>query len=183
MSSGFFIPLTIVMIVIAFPLVFFCFKSADMRKTLTFLLLFISLSTLAQKKFQQNSFYLEAFGSGLFGSLNYERQLTNKPGIGVRAGAGFYTEKAFFFTLPVGVNYLFSLKKENRFIDAGLTVSPTFKDANFRSTGDDRWINVLPSVGYRAHTRKNWMWRLAVTPVINRFAVTPSAGFSIGKLF
>lgn len=154
-----------------------------MRKPLTFLLLFVSLSTFAQKNFHQNSFYLEAFGSGLFGSLNYERQLTSKPGIGVRVGAGFYSEKGFFLTLPVGVNYLFSLKKENRFIDAGLTVSTTFKDANFRSTGDNKWVNAVPSVGYRAHTNKDWMWRFSVTPVINRFAFTPSAGFSIGKLF
>lgn len=156
-----------------------------MKKVFAFLLLssFLVSSTFAQKTFQRNSFYLEAFGSGLFGSLNYERQLTDKPGIGLRIGAGFYTENAFYFTIPVGVNYLFPLKKENRFIDAGLTVSPTFRDANFHSKGNDKWTNVIPSIGYRAHTKKDWMWRIALTPVINRLAVTPSAGFSIGKVF
>jgi len=69
-----------------------------MKKVFAFLLLssFFASSTFAQKTFQRNSFYLEAFGSGLFGSLNYERQLTAKPGIGLRIGAGFYTENAFY---------------------------------------------------------------------------------------
>lgn len=155
-----------------------------MRKTLVFFIFSLSLTTLvAQKNFQQNSLYLEAFGSGLFGSLNYERQLTKKPGIGFRIGAGFYTENAFYLTIPVGLNYLFPLKKQNKFIDAGFTVSPTFRDGNFQSTYDNKWTNFIPSVGYRVHTQKNWMWRIALTPVINRFAFTPSAGFSIGKLF
>lgn len=150
----------------------------------TFVLLSFSLSlSFAQKSFQRNSFYLEAFGSGLFGSLNYERQLTKKPGIGLRIGAGFYTENAFYLTLPVGVNYLFPLKKENRFIDAGFIVSPALRDANFRSKGDNKLTNFVPSIGYRAHTKKDWMWRIAVSPVINRLAFTPSAGFSFGKVF
>jgi hypothetical protein len=82
-----------------------------MKKTIALFLLTSSFvcSSFAQKKFKRNSFYLEAFGGGLFGSLNYERQLTSKPGIGLRIGAGFYTEKAFYLTLPVGVNYLFPL--------------------------------------------------------------------------
>ena len=88
-----------------------------MKKTIGLFLLLSSCvcSSFAQEKFQRNSFYLEAFGSGLFGSLNYERQLTSKPGIGVRAGIGFYAEKAFSLTFPVGVNYLFPLKRENIF--------------------------------------------------------------------
>jgi hypothetical protein len=156
-----------------------------MKKTIAlfFLLTSFVCSSFAQEKFQRNSFYLEAFGSGLFGSLNYERQLTSKPGIGLRIGAGFYTEKAFYLTLPVGVNYLFPLKRENRFIEAGFTVSPTFRDGNFNSKADDKWTNFVPSIGYRMHTNKEWMWRFSLTPVINRFAVTPSGGVSFGKLF
>ncbi len=154
-----------------------------MIKPLLFIFLLISFSTFAQESFKQNSFYIEAFGSGLFGSINYERQLTKKPGIGVRVGAGFYAEKASSLTIPIGLNYLFPLKRANRFIDAGFTVSPTFRDANFNSKGNDKWTNYVPSVGYRSHTKKDWMWRFSITPVINRFAFTPSAGVSIGKVF
>ncbi|HTH31749.1 MAG TPA: hypothetical protein VL946_10425 [Lacibacter sp.] len=156
-----------------------------MRKTFTlfFLIFTFSFSSFAQRTFQRNSFYIEAFGSGLFGSLNYERQLTKQPGIGVRVGVGFYAEKATSLTIPVGINYLFPLKRENRFVDAGFTVSPTFRDANFNAKGNDKWTNFVPSVGYRVHTEKDWMWRISITPVINRFAFTPSAGFSIGKVF
>lgn len=156
-----------------------------MRKPFLFLFVFMFFSSLlfAQESFQRNSFYIEAFGSGLFGSLNYERQLTKKPGIGVRIGAGFYAEKASSLTIPLGINYLFPLSAKNRFIDAGFTVSPTYRDGNFRSKGNDKWTNFVPSVGYRSHTKKDWMWRISITPVINRFAFTPSAGFSIGKVF
>ncbi|NCU04954.1 MAG: hypothetical protein GXC73_13290 [Chitinophagaceae bacterium] len=150
---------------------------------LLFIISFFSSYSFAQETFRENSFYIEAFGSGLFGSLNYERQLTKKPGIGVRIGAGFYAEKASSLTIPVGLNYLFPLKTNRRFIDAGFTVSPTYRDADFRSKGNDKWTNFVPSVGYRSHTKKDWMWRISITPVINRFAFTPSAGFSIGKVF
>lgn len=156
-----------------------------MKKAFSFfcLLLFSFTHSFAQKSFQRNSFYLEALGSGLFGSLNYERQLTGKPGIGLRFGAGFYTENAFYLTIPVGVNYLFPLKKQSRFVDVAFNVSPTFRDGDFKSTGENKWVNFIPSAGYRTHTKQNWMWRVALTPVINRFAVIPSAGISVGKVF
>jgi hypothetical protein len=35
-------------------------------------------------KFKRNSIYLEGGGNGLFASVNYERQLTKEPGIGVK---------------------------------------------------------------------------------------------------
>ena len=40
----------------------------------------------------RNTIFVEALGNGLFGSINYERQLTKEPGLSVRAGIGFYTE-------------------------------------------------------------------------------------------
>jgi hypothetical protein len=139
--------------------------------------------TLAQNTFPKNAFYLEAGAGGGFGSINYERQLTKKPGIGVRIGAGFYTEDGFYFSTPVGINYLLPLKKENRFIDAGFNVTPFFKDARFNAVGDDKYVNFIPVVGYRVHNNKNWFWRASAAVVINRFAGTPWAGFALGKVF
>lgn len=75
--------------------------------------------TCAQSTLKKNDIYLEAGGNGLFGSVNYERQLTKEPGLGARIGAGFYTENAFYLTIPVGINYLFALKSDRSFIDAG----------------------------------------------------------------
>jgi hypothetical protein len=88
-----------------------------MRKTLFTIILFLCIVafTKGQSDFKRNDIYLEAGGNGLFGSVNYERQLTKEPGIGVRIGIGFYTEKAFYLTTPVGINYLFKLKNKRSF--------------------------------------------------------------------
>lgn len=151
---------------------------------LSVLFLFFTLNAaLSQSHFFKNSFYLEAGAGGGFGSLNYERQLTKSPGIGIRIGAGFYTEDGYYLSLPVGVNYLFPLKKKNRFIDAGFNVTPFFKDARFNAMGDDKYTNFIPMIGYRVHTNKNWFWRASAGAVANRFGGLPWAGFAVGKLF
>lgn len=73
-----------------------------------------------QAIFNQNAFYVEAGGNGLFASANYERQLAKLPGAGIRIGVGFYSENAFYLTIPIGIDYLFKLKSDRSFIDAGL---------------------------------------------------------------
>ena len=80
-------------------------------------------SSFGQTAFKKNDIYLEAGGNGFFASVNYERQLTRQPGLGVRLGVGFYTENAFYLTIPVGINYLFKLNSDKSFIDAGLGVT------------------------------------------------------------
>lgn len=51
-----------------------------MRK---FILTILTLSSMTvsfgQSSFKKNDLYLEAGGNGLFGSVNYERQLTKQP--------------------------------------------------------------------------------------------------------
>ena len=69
----------------------------------------------AQTEFEKNDIYIEAFGFGGFGSVNYERQLTKEPGLGARIGLGFYTEDAFYVSIPVGLVYLFQLKNPMSF--------------------------------------------------------------------
>ncbi len=54
-----------------------------MRKQIfTAFALFTVTFSFGQSTFKRNDIYLEAGGNGLFGSVNYERQLTNKPGLG-----------------------------------------------------------------------------------------------------
>ncbi|MFM9944426.1 MAG: hypothetical protein ACKVQB_04265 [Bacteroidia bacterium] len=89
---------------------------------LTFALMTFSFS---QNHIKKSYIYFEAGGNGFFGSLNYERQLSEKPGLGFRIGLGFYKNALFHFTVPLGINYLFQLKNEKSFIDAGLSATFT----------------------------------------------------------
>ncbi len=143
--------------------------------------------SFGQSSFKRNDIYLEALGNGLFGSVNYERQLTKAPGLGARIGVGFYSEKAFYLTIPVGINYLFPLKSDKSFIDAGLGATWTQIDgklfSNNKNSNDNNFVSFIPSIGYRRHTAKNIMWRVSLTPVINKYTFVPWIGASIGKRF
>lgn len=158
-------------------------------KHLTLVLAFSSftLCSFAQTTFKKNDVYLEAAGNGLFASVNYERQLTKQPGIGFRLGVGFYSENAFYLTIPVGINYLFKLKSDKSFIDAGLGATWARIDGNLfggsKNLNGAHFINFVPSVGYRRHSSKDIMWRISVTPVTNKYGFVPWLGLSIGKRF
>jgi hypothetical protein len=159
-----------------------------MRKSLlTILGLSTTVLCFGQSSFKKNDIYLEAGGNGIFGSINYERQLTKEPGLGARIGIGFYSESAFFLTIPVGINYLFKLKGEKSFIDAGLGITWTRIDGKLfgdsKDSNGDHFTNVIPSIGYRRHAANNLMWRISLTPVINNDGFVPWLGASIGKRF
>jgi hypothetical protein len=144
-------------------------------------------SMAAANRFRRNDLYVEVGGMGGFGTINYERQLTKEPGPGIRIGAGFYSEKGFYLTVPVGINYLFSLKRKTAFIDAGLDVTWFRFDAKLFSSShvvnEDHFVSFIPNVGYRKHTRKNLMWRASLTPVINKYTFIPWLGIAVGKRF
>jgi hypothetical protein len=158
-------------------------------KILIFLLastFFVTLS-FGQSSFKRNDIYFEAGGNGLFSSINYERQLTSQPGLGFRVGLGFYSENAFYLTIPTGINYLFKLKNENSFIDAGLGATWTRNNGELFSDSSpangEHFVSFVPSIGYRKHTENNLMWRISVTPVANKYGLVPWLGFSLGKRF
>ena len=154
---------------------------------LTSFVILTALLSFSQDNFKKNDIYLEAGGNGLFGSLNYERQLSSHPGFGARIGLGFYAENAFYLTIPAGINYLFKLKNERSFIDAGLGSSWTYTDGAIIFGGkyftSNNFVNFIPSIGYRRHTAKDVMWRISLTPVINRYGLVPWLGVSLGKRF
>ena len=158
-----------------------------MKTYFLFSFLLPSKLLLSQSTFKRNDLYLEAGGNGLFASVNYERQLTKEAGVGFRVGVGFYTENAFYLTIPVGINYLFPLKNRSSFIDAGLGVTWARIDgklfASDKYSNGEHFVNFIPSIGYRKHTIKDLMWRVSITPVINNDAFTPWLGISIGKRF
>lgn len=153
-------------------------------------LLLMTMSSFAQSSSSlKNDIYVEAGGNGLFGSVNYERQLSKTPGVSLRVGVGFYTENRFFLTLPAAVHFLIPLKKPNSFIDASAGV--TWARANgqvFKSdeaVADEHFVCLIPSVGYRRHVKNDWMWRVSLTPTFNitNDAFIPWVGFAVGKRF
>ncbi|RYE35757.1 MAG: hypothetical protein EOP42_05800 [Sphingobacteriaceae bacterium] len=158
-----------------------------MKKLLFIILLFITaVEVSAQNQFKKNTIYAEAGGNGLFGSINYERQLAKEPGFGLRAGVGFYTENAFYLTIPLGINYLFKLNNNQSFIDGGLGVTFARVNSNLSSNYYSRGVgfnSFIPSIGYRKQTTKNLMFRFSLTPVINNYGFVPWAGVSFGKSF
>ena len=156
---------------------------------------FVSFMSFAQEnqepngKKLKNTVFVEALGNGLFGSINYERQLTKEPGLSLRAGIGFYTENEFYLTIPTSIQYLISLRNSN-FIETG--VGYTWADAaaddifnNENVTNSDNLNNLFLSVGYRKHFGKDWMWKANFTPLItnNKDVTLPWIGVSIGKRF
>ena len=153
-------------------------------------LLLIASSTVVtalfgQTSFKKNDIYLEAGGNGLFASINYERQLTKQPGLGARVGIGFYSENAFYLTIPVGINYLFALKSGTAFIDAGLGATWARIDGKIfsesKNSNGDSFVNFIPSFGFRKHMSDDLMWRLSITPTANKYGFFPWFGLSIGK--
>lgn len=157
------------------------------KKILTTIAICTALCSFGQNNFLKNDIYLEAGGNGLYGSVNYERQLTKTPGLGVRAGIGFYSENDFYITIPVGINYLFKLNNEQSFIDAGLGATWSRMDGKLftdnKNLNDDHFVSFVPSIGYRRHTPKNVMWRISATPIANKHGFTPWIGAAIGKRF
>ena len=147
---------------------------------------FVTFS-FGQSDFKRNDVYFEAGGNGLFSSVNYERQLTDQPGLGVRIGLGFYSENEFYLTIPTGVNYLFKLKNDNSFIDAGLGATWTRSNGKFFIIEDPsigtQFVSFVPSIGYRKHTANDLMWRISLAPVANRYGLIPWIGLSLGKRF
>ena len=116
--------------------------------------------------------------------------MKNEPGWGLRFGVGYFSgDEEFRITLPVGINYLFTIQKNKSFLDSGLGATwsgaaglkkdvPTGE----RDHSEHIW-SIIPSVGYRRHTKGNFMWRASFTPIINKYRFIPSLGLSLGKRF
>lgn len=164
-------------------------------KILIFLLNLISLSAFGQTENNEtrkirNAIYVEALGNGLLGSVNYERQLSRNPYFTARVGVGFYTEGNFYLTIPISLQYLIDLKKNN-FIETGVgyTWAQYGADDCFRCDGSDNtdnYGNLFLSIGYRKHFGNKWMWKVSFSPLItnNHDAnFTPWFGAGFGKRF
>ena len=162
------------------------------RYLLLLLMLAFTASLFGQNTFKKNDIYFEFLGNGIGASVNYERQLMDKAGLGVRLGIGYFSgDEKFRVSIPVGLDYLISLRNDKSFINAGLgatwsgaTGLKTAKQEALtgRDLNEHIW-SFVPSIGYRHHTKSNYMLRISLTPIINKYRFFPFAGISIGKRF
>lgn len=161
-------------------------------KLLHFLFLFLFCNAIAvcQSAQKKNAMFIELGGNGLFTSINFDHQFSKKLGWGMRAGIGFYSLNPFELTIPVGINYLFEIKENVSFMEIGVGITYTKadvelyvlvenKDPNYKNT---KFFNYIPSISYRRHVKNSFLWKLGLTPVINKNGFIPFFGFSIGKL-
>ncbi len=161
-----------------------------MKKSLLSLLVLLTTVPTFSQDFKKNEVFIELLGNGLLGSINYERQLGKKPGFGIRAGAGLYGTDTHM-TIPVGVNYLVRLRNDYSFLDLGFGATFTKTDGFFYaitklSDGYIRkkdYVYLIPSVGARAYTTKNFVARINLTPFITESGLLPSFGLGFGKRF
>ena len=142
-----------------------------MRKIFFFVAaIFAACQLPAQKSFKRNTVYFEIGGNGLVLSLNYERQITNKPGLGFHAGIALAGDKPAF---PLGAKYLFDLGKQKSFLEVGAGVTIAELDmwkANYNQSYENPYkAGFIPSIGYRHHSPKGFMWRINYTPVFNKY--------------
>lgn len=162
-----------------------------MRKYLLPILSFaLTTASYGQQSFKKNDIYFEFLGNGIYASLNYERQLTSKPGFGLRTGVGYFSgNQKFRVSIPIGVNYLFNLKENKSFLDAGIGgtwsgAAGLKKDVpTVQRDYNERIWSFVPSIAYRWHTNSNFKWRTGFTPIINKYRVLPYFGISVGKRF
>jgi len=130
-----------------------------------------------ETEFKRNDAYLEFGGPGIFGSINYERQLFPTPSLGIRLGLGFSPSAKVGPAFPIGLNYLLNISKNRSFLDMGITLTPIIGL-------DNTHIAYLPSIGFRRHTTQHWMFRMSYTPIINQeIGFFPWMSICIGKRF
>jgi hypothetical protein len=110
----------------------------------------------------KNSIYTELLGSGILGSVNYERffLLNNHNGINARIGLGktnVNPQYDKYYTIPIGINYQYLFNKMISFeTGIGYTYFPQ------RKNYDDNQIN--GNVGFRFLLKNHLLFKINYTP-------------------
>ena len=153
------------------------------------------LSANAQQKkntdLPKNAVYAEFLGNGFLGSVNYERIFLARPRLAARVGIGVYGLKDVSPTVNAGLHYLLPVHKQNLFVDFGAGAAYSQNDGrayvivDYRPerTPPNHTVSFVPSVGFRAHTNNNWLFRASLTAFVNPIGFIPSVGISVGRIF
>jgi hypothetical protein len=144
-----------------------------------------------EKSGYKKAVFLEAFGNGYYGSVNYDIRLKKdrNDGIGLRAGIGFGEENkddnivksVRYITLPFSVNHVLGKKRSGLETGLGITPSFTFNSAQgYSNVMLDGYLNIL----YRYQPMKEGLvFRIGLTPNFDgkRFGLFyPSASIGYG---
>lgn len=129
--------------------------------------------------------YLEAGGSGIIYSLNYDGRfgkLENGFGFRIGIGGASYSGDGYV-AIPAQVNYLLGNKGQYLELGGGITfvsVSDIFFSGDNASTVAGSFV-----IGFRKQPfgKKGLTWRIAFTPFIGFGGFQPWAGASVGFRF
>ncbi|MGH2564405.1 MAG: hypothetical protein ACRDE8_01355 [Ginsengibacter sp.] len=156
-----------------------------------FLILFgvISITSLkaqsdqSQSTVTSKSVYLELFGSGLIGSVNFDSRFNGTTGLGYRVGLGFVPlTRATALTIPLGLNFITGRGASHFEAEVTATILTTHY-GNFNGKPASSVI-IYPHVGYRySKPTKSFIGRIVVGPGIYSGEVIPWAGLSFGYTF
>ena len=111
-----------------------------MKKLALFLITSIVITSCCAQNLKRNTVYLEAGGSAIFYSVNYERLLLPgiKHNIALRGGASyinfFDSPRRQGIAVPVGLSYLKKLK--TKYFEAGISFGPIYDYYHFTIEGD-----------------------------------------------
>jgi hypothetical protein len=160
-----------------------------MKKILIVPAIFISSSQSFSQDFKKNEVFIELLGNGLWDQLITKGSWVINLVLELELGLGCMVPT--HMTIPVGVNYLIRLRNDYSFLDLGLGATFTKTDGFFYaitklSDGYIRkkdYVYLIPSVGARAYTTKNFVARINLTPFITETGILPSFGLGFGKRF
>ncbi len=141
--------------------------------------------------YRRNAVYAEIGGTGVYGSINYERlkRLKNAnyfaPSIGIALPFPENSQlvKSQFYMVPLQFNWLLGQKSSK--LELGVSVNPTYS-TSVTTIGEtetsDNEFGALPScrIGYRYMGNKGLVVRAGFTPII---FINPWLGASVGYSF
>lgn len=127
------------------------------------------------------SIYLEALGSGVLYSINYERMFTKA--VGGRLGVTYFTADETYFLLPLTINYLSGVSEHKFEINAGATVILDSGVIGDLRNGGAGVVGTL-FCGYRYQPVKDgFLFRIGLSPIFTNNGFLPWAGLSLGASF
>lgn len=157
-----------------------------MRKLLLFTLAIAMVNQLtAQQSFKKTTLYGEIGGNGLgVLSVNYERQIGAKPGLGLFVGISPLSGNKP--SIISGAKYLIDLGNHKSFFEAGFGI--TLADREYMGAKTNNQTNYnpytpvfIPSIGYRHHTKYGLLWRVNYTPAFSKYnSLAVYLGISVG---
>lgn len=154
----------------------------------------LTIPCVSQSTDSKNAMYVEAFGPGLFYSINYERFISTD--FTVRGGVSIFpmngeTSQSTFIIAPIMCNYLFGNGNSKLEIGGGIDLvtinGEEYGDlSRYESTFSETSILLVGSFGYRYQPSDGgFHFRIVATPMLSPYNgyFIPLFGCSAGTCF